>query len=149
MKRLYSTFRSQFRSHFQELLRYGVAGVIVTVLNILLFKLFADYAGIHYLMANALAWLLGNIAAFALNKIVVFQSTAWDKAKAIKEAAAFFSFRGLSGLFDMAFIFLFVGVLSCDAVLSKIVDNVIVIAINYFAAKLIIFKKNTVAEETK
>ena len=56
---------------------------------------------------------------------------------------SFFVCRLATGLVDWACMFLFVDVLHWNDVLIKTGANILVIALNYIASKLIIFKKQS------
>jgi putative flippase GtrA len=125
----------------RELIVYGVVGVAVTVLNIVLFWLFETTIELHYLAANGLAWVLSFIAAFYGNKYIVFRSTSSQAKRFFYELLTFFAARVISGALDMAIMFAGVDVISVNELAVKVFDNVVVIVFNYIAAKLVIFKK--------
>jgi putative flippase GtrA len=123
----------------KELLLYGIVGCASTGFNIFLYFLFEDVLRMPYLAANGLAWLIGVGAVFLANKYIVFGSR--ERERLLFEAATFFLSRVISGAFDMAFMFVFVGVFGMNGMLAKVIDNVLVIIFNYAASKLVIFKK--------
>jgi putative flippase GtrA len=122
-----------------ELLLYGAVGSASTVLNIFLYFLFEDVFRLPYLAANGLAWFIGVGAVFLANKYIVFGSR--ERERFLPEMAAFFLSRAISGAFDMAFMFIFVGILGVDDLIVKVVDNVFIIIFNYATTKLVIFRK--------
>ena len=123
----------------RELLLYGAVGSASTVLNIFLYFLFEDVFRLPYLVANGVAWVIGVGAVFFANKYVVFGSR--ERKRFLSEAVAFFLSRAISGVFDMAFMFIFVGILGVDDLIVKVVDNVFIIIFNYATTKLVIFRK--------
>jgi putative flippase GtrA len=108
-------------------------------LNIFLYFLFEAVFRLPYLAANGLAWFIGVGAVFMANKYVVFGSR--ERERFLFEAMAFFLSRLISGAFDMAFMFIFVGVLGINGLIAKAVDNILIIIFNYAISKLVIFRK--------
>lgn len=124
----------------KELFRYGIAGLLATMINIVVYVLLAEYVGINYLIANAIAWVCAFLFAFFSNKNWVFKHNHVNQEKARKEFAEFLGVRLFTAALDMIMIWLFVGVFSWNGTVSKIIDNIVVIAVNYVASKFFIFK---------
>lgn len=123
---------------YKEIILYGIFGILTTLVNIIVYYLCAKVMGIDVLISTIIAWILSVLFAFVTNRIYVFES----KSKHIwKELYLFFSFRLLSGVIDVADMYLFVTLLHFDDMIIKIVSNVIVIILNYVFSKLFIFKK--------
>lgn len=122
---------------YQEIILYGVFGVLTTVVNIVVYWFFARFFGVNYLLSTAIAWILSVLFAFITNRIYVFES---NNQNIWKEMYLFFTFRLLSGFIDIIDMYLFVDVLHFDDMIIKILSNVIVIVLNYIFSKLFIFK---------
>jgi putative flippase GtrA len=75
--------------------------------------------------------------AFFTNKIYVFES---KKGGILKEITAFFGCRAFSGFCDLAIMLIFVDVLKFPSMIVKIIANLLVIVMNYFFSKFLIFK---------
>ena len=127
---------------YKELFFYGVFGVGATVINIVSYRVLANTFGKKYfLIANIIAWILAFIFAFITNKLFVFESRSWETQIAMKEFVGFLSARLATGILDTVLMWFFVGVISLDDTLSKIIINLLVIIINYIGSKFFIFKK--------
>ena len=74
-------------------------------------------------------------------KVWVFGSTSWKWDVLKKEVVAFISCRLATGILDIAIMYICVDVMQWNALLMKIVSNVLVIILNYIFSKLVIFKK--------
>lgn len=131
----------QLLKKYKELIMYGIFGVGATLINILSYQFFSGVIGIQYMISNALAWVLAFVFAFLTNKLFVFESKSWSGSTAIQEAWNFFFARAATGVLDMVLMWLLIGVLSVNELLSKIFVNVLVIIINYIASKFWIFSK--------
>lgn len=126
---------------YKEIIRYGVAGVATTVINIAVYKVCYDTLGISNVASNVLAWMLSVLFAFITNKIWVFESKSLELTLLIKETIAFFGCRLATGVLDLAIMYVTVDVMAWNSTLMKCISNVIVIVVNYVASKLMIFAK--------
>ena len=126
---------------YKELLLYGVVGVMTTLINIAVFWLCSSVLGIHFAVANVIAWVLSVLFAFFANKIFVFESRSWRRAAVLREAFTFFLSRAASLLVDEALMWLFIPVLGWEELPAKVVSNIVVIIINYFLGKFWVFNK--------
>ncbi len=140
---------------YRELLLYVVFGVLTTLVNFGVFWLFTKLLGEGlYLLNNAIAWVAGVIFAFITNKLLVFKSKSWQLKTAIKELTEFFGARLFSFGVEEGGMWLFISVMGLGAkslslfgitltgqFLVKIALAVVVVILNYFFSKFIIFKK--------
>lgn len=91
--------------------------------------------------AITLAWLLSVLFAYWANKVFVFKNNAWRGKALVREILSFFAARLLSLGFDYGFVNAAVAFWLMDDRIAKLLSNIMVIILNYFASKLIIFKK--------
>ncbi len=140
--------------HIREMFFYVLFGGLTTLVNWVVYFISAallrpeQYAGTaaEALLLNAiniLAWVLSVLFAYVTNKRYVFQSKE-KKAGAVREFFLFLSARVMSYLlFDLLFYNALVFGAQMDHRWVKILMNVLVVVFNYFASKLVIFKKST------
>ena len=124
-----------------EMILYIVFGVCTTLINIVTFQIANGPMRWSWQAANILAWIFAVLFAFITNKLFVFKSKSFAAAVLWKEFVEFIGARLLSLGVDYLCMWLLIDVGHWNGLLSKIVDNVIVIIINYALSKLIIFKK--------
>ena len=124
----------------RETITYLIAGVLTTILNIVVFK-GCNLIGIQYLISNVIAWVVAVIFAFVVNKTLVFASRSWAGATVFRELWQFVSARLLSGVLETAALVLFVQVLGFDSDAVKIIAGILVILANYALSKWVIFRK--------
>ena len=141
---------------YKELLLYLIFGVLTTLVNLLTFWSFTKILGDElYLINNAIAWVVGVIFAFVTNKLFVFESKSWNVKIAGKELTEFVGARLFSFGVEEGGMWLFVDILAfgeksltlfgitiTGQIIAKLVLAVIVVILNYFFSKFIIFKKN-------
>ena len=147
------------KDKMRELVLYVVFGALTTVVNWAVYFLITRLLGLtahpegsapYQLIANignGIAWIVSVLFAFFTNKKYVFQSKADAANGAWREFGLFVSARVASlVLFDLL-LFNLLLLLGMNADWDKLLMNVLVILFNYFASKLVIFRKKK-GEET-
>ena len=117
---------------------YIIFGGLTTLVNILVYFLCYDVSGLSNVLSTIIAWILSVIFAFITNKLYVFES---KENNVFYEISTFFGCRFGTGILDVGLMYLTVDILKWNALLMKIISNVIVIVLNYILSKVIIFKK--------
>lgn len=142
---------------YKEIIVYIVFGALTTLVNLVAFYLL-EYifgsGGKGYIVYNAIAWVVAVVFAYITNKLYVFESKSWAPKIVIKESAQFLLARVFSFLVEEFGLILMVEVLNfaeysldlkiitlSGATVAKIILAVIVVIMNYFFSKFIIFKK--------
>lgn len=116
---------------------YFIFGVLTTVVNFVVYLLFARFLNVNYLISNVLAWFFSVLFAYVTNRIWVFESKS---SNILKEMSLFFGGRIFSGVVDTALMYLLIDILAVGDVISKIIIQVIVVILNYVISKIIVFK---------
>ena len=139
----------------QELLSYLIFGVLTTLVNFIAFYLTSKLFGENlYLVNNAIAWLIAVIFAFFTNKLFVFKSKSFEPLLFVKEFIEFFAARIFSFALEEGGLFLFIRFLDFNEksleifnvtvsgqMIAKVILAIIVVIMNYFFSKFIIFSK--------
>ena len=139
----------------QELLSYLIFGVLTTLVNFIAFYLTSKLFGENlYLVNNAIAWLIAVIFAFFTNKLFVFKSKSFEPLLFVKEFMEFFAARIFSFALEEGGLFLFIRFLDFNEksleifnvtvsgqMIAKVILAIIVVIMNYFFSKFIIFSK--------
>ncbi len=141
------TIRKLFDKYRDKIL-YLFFGGCTTLLNMVVYYLCFNIAGIANVPATIIAWLLAVIFAFITNKLWVFESKSWAKDVVLHEAWSFFAARAATGLLDVGVMYLAVDVMHWNSILWKLISNIIVIILNYIASKLFIFRKKDAEEKS-
>ncbi len=141
---------------YKELITYIFFGALTTLVNFLTFSLFRFLLGEElYLLNNAIAWFMSVIFAYITNKLFVFEAKSFETKALLKEISEFFCARIFSfgieeGGMWLLIDFFGVGSYSLNLfgfeiggqLIAKLILAVIVVILNYFASKFVIFKKN-------
>jgi len=142
---------------YKELVTYVFFGALTTLVNFLTFSLFRWLLGEElYLLNNAIAWLMSVIFAYITNKLFVFGSKSFETKTLLKEISEFFGARIFSFGLEEGGMWLLIDLLSfgdysltvfgfkiSGQLIAKLLLSVIVVIFNYFASKLVIFKKKS------
>ncbi len=140
---------------YKEIILYFFFGGLTTLVNLVAYWLFdLILTSKLYLVTNLIAWVLAALFAYFVNKIFVFESTSWAPSVILKEGLEFFGARVFSFIVEELGMLLFVdgfnfkdisfvvlGFTVTGALIAKVILAVIVVILNYFFSKFIIFKK--------
>lgn len=124
-----------------EAMRYLVFGGISTVINILVFALF-DSLDLPTLASNTIAWIVSVIFAYVTNKYCVFYTKTKSNKDFFREFGSFIVARLATLGVETLMMGLTVDVWHWNAVLMKVIANIVVIILNFVFSKLFIFKNN-------
>ena len=132
-----------YKKH-QELVNYLVVGVIGTVVSIAIFTALMKMTN-ESVLSNIISWVVTVILMYMLNRYFVFLEHAKDKVAILKEMSTFVSARIATLLLETAIVWLGIDVMKLNSGLKiiavKTVGQIVVIVLNFVAAKLVIFKK--------
>lgn len=132
IKRLYIRYR--------EPIIYLFFGGLTTVVNYLVYLPLYNFADLSASLSNCIAWAVAVLFAFLTNKPFVFCSNDWSTKTVIPEFIRFAGCRLGSGFIETLIIYISVDYLNWNGNIWKLVTSVIVVILNYFFSKLIVFK---------
>ena len=150
----------KIKEKYKELFLYVLFGGLTTLVNFIAFWILNKALGEEvYLVNNAVAWFIAVVFAYVTNKLWVFESKSWKLKTVIKEIPEFFLARVFSLLVEEGGLWLFVEKMSFDRfsftvfgfdfsgkLIAKLLLAVIVVILNYFFSKFIIFAKKKTEE---
>lgn len=141
----------------KELVLYVIFGVLTTLVNFVVFWLCGRAFGERlYLLNNVVAWVVAVAFAYVTNKLFVFKSKSWSPKLVVREALEFLGARASSLAIEEGGLWIFVELLGFDKlsfqlfsanitgqIIAKVILAVIVVILNYFFSKFVIFKRKT------
>lgn len=139
MKKLWNTVTELYQK-YKEAVLYIFFGGLTTLVNIVVYGLCANVFVMPTVSANGIALALSILFAYVTNKLFVFESKTVTLRETAKEFISFIACRIVTGVLDMAIMYVSIDVLHFPNMLMKIVTNVIVIVLNFVFSKLIIFR---------
>lgn len=145
----------QLFNKYKEIITYVVFGMLTTAVNFAAFWILSRVLGESlYLLNNAIAWVVSVVFAYVTNKLWVFESKSWAARVVAKEVVEFVAARLFSFGVEEGGLLLFVDVLGfgkyafslfgfeiTGQLIAKVILAVIVVILNYFFSKFIIFAK--------
>jgi len=134
-------FIHRFWNQHKDILAYLFFGGLTTLINFIAFGLFNNYTPTLYWLNNVIAWFLSVLFAYVTNKLWVFNSKTNSFKKLFQETLSFFSFRLFSLIIDEVIMIVGISFLHGNPLLVKLLDQVIIVILNWFFSKLFIFNK--------
>jgi len=128
-------------TQYWDVLTYLIFGVLTTVVNYLVYLPVYNLLGLSAALSNAIAWVVAVAFAYLTNKPFVFKSHDWSAKTVIPELTKFVSCRIASGAAETLILLLTVDILNWNGNLWKIITSVLVVVLNYFASKFVVFRK--------
>lgn len=126
---------------YWDVLAYLVFGVLTTVVNYAVYLPVYNLTGVSASVSNILAWVVAVAFAFLTNKPFVFRSHDWSAKTVIPELTKFVSCRVASGAMETLILLVTVDLLHWNGNLWKLFTQVLVVVLNYFGSKLLVFRK--------
>ena len=129
----------QYMGKYRHYILYIIFGVLTTLVNVITYYL--AHLLLPVMPSTIIAWILAVLFAYVTNRRFVCGSQAKTKQEIIKEIISFFSARILTGILDVALMFIFVDCLKMNDMVIKVISNIIVIVLNYVSSKVFVFRK--------
>lgn len=126
---------------YWDVLSYLFFGVLTTVVNYIVYLPVYNLLGFSAAASNAVAWVVAVAFAYLTNKPFVFKSHDWSMKTVVPELTKFVGCRVASGVAETLILLLTVDILGLNGNVWKLVTSVLVVVLNYFASKLLVFKK--------
>lgn len=133
--------RALIKKHW-DVLVYLFFGGLTTAVNYVVYLPCHNLLNLSASVSNVIAWVVAVAFAFVTNKPFVFRSHDWSAKTVVPELVKFVGCRIGSGLLETAILFLAVDLIHWNGNLWKLITSVLVVILNYFGSKLLVFKKN-------
>ena len=125
-------------------LRYFVTGGLAIIVEFGAFALALYYFDIHYLVANLIGLMAGNVVNYLLTVGWVFSTEKRKMEKHVVLEVVVFVTISLVGMGLNEFLmYVFVGLLAIQEMVSKVGAAIIVLLYNFLARKFILFKSGS------
>lgn len=136
MKKLRALFE-----RYYDVISYLFFGGLTTIVNYLVYLPCYNWWGISSGVSNMIAWVAAVAFAYLTNKPFVFKSHDWSAKTVWPELTKFVGCRGGSGLTETAFLLVTVDILGWNGNWMKLITSVLVVVLNYFGSKFLVFTK--------
>ena len=126
---------------YWDVITYLFFGVMTTAVNYIVYLPAYNFLGLSAAISNAVAWVVAVAFAYLTNKPFVFKSHDWSLNTVIPELGKFVGCRVASGAGETLILFLTVDLAGWNGNVLKIITSVLVVIINYFGSKFLVFNK--------
>ena len=126
---------------YWDILSYLFFGGLTTVVNYVVYLPCYNLLGFSAAVSNVIAWAAAVLFAFLTNKPFVFKSHDWSAKTVWPEFTKFVGCRIGSGVLETVIIFVTVDLPCWNGNWMKLATSVLVVILNYFASKLLVFRK--------
>ncbi len=118
-----------------QVAKFGIVGVVATVLDFLVLYVLADFIGLHYLTAAALAFVAATLFNYAASMRYVFTSRFGEAEK--RQELLLFVTLSIIGLgLNQVLMWLFVDQVALHYLVAKVAATVFVMAWNFISRKI-------------
>lgn len=128
-----------------QMARYIFFGGCTTAVNVILFYLLREVMTLPLFLSNFTSISMAILFAFIVNKRLVFESSDRKAGNIAREFLLFISMRLVSMVVEIAGVWFAVAVLLFSDIAGKLMLQAVVIAINFFFSKYIVFRKGSVS----
>jgi putative flippase GtrA len=118
-----------------QLFKFGLVGVVATVLDFLFLFLLTDVFGMYYLFSAAVSFVLSTLFNYVASMRFVFNSK-FTKDEKTKELLLFSTLSVIGLLLNQFLMWLFVEKIALYYMLAKIVATFFVMAWNFISRKI-------------
>ncbi|APM37405.1 GtrA family protein [Clostridium kluyveri] len=115
----------------EKFIKYAISGTINTLITLLIYNILIQI-GVNYMISNVIAYFLGIINGFILDKIWVFKSNK----KIVILFSKFIIVNIISLLFNSIILFTLVNNIGLDSVLSQLISTISTGMFNYIMNKV-------------
>ena len=129
----------KFFKKFRKMILYMAFGAITMAVNFFTYFLMSRIND-NTAVDTAVALVVSIVVAYVTNRNMVFESGHHGAKAVFWEFLSFLSCRLISGAMDIVIMVVFVDFLHKNDLVVKLCTNILVIALNYFASKWLVFK---------
>lgn len=122
------------------LILYGLFGIGTIVVNMVVYGFCARYMLLSTFVSNMFAWFISLLFSYVANHKWVFNNVSHDIYGLVREFISFIGCRVMTGVIDVLLMVFLVDFIRMYDMGAKVIVNVIVIIINLFACKHIVFR---------
>ena len=121
-----------------KIIKYGIVGGSVALIDICIFSVFAKYIGYNYLWVSFYSFLLCTYLNFYLSKKFVFRNLS---TQVLSQFIKILLISTTALIMTQLLLILFIEKIQVEMITSKIFVTGIVFFWNYFARKYLVFNK--------
>ena len=132
------SFFNPFYVKYKKVLLYIFFGGASTIINVVTHYVLYNILHIPNIISDIIAWIVSVFFSFVTHSEYVFEK---GSSKDVHKLKSFYQCRITTGLVDVLIMFVCVDLLQMNSLVIKIICNLLVGILNFFASKFIVFKK--------
>ena len=128
-----------FIRRYRDAVSYIITGGLTTLVNLLVFTVLCELRCVNVTISNIISVAAAILFAYVTNKLFVFHSRCPDIRSLAGEFARFVSARLITMVIEVGGVFLLVNIMGMQALIGKLLTQIIVVIGNYFISKFLVF----------
>lgn len=126
-----------------KIIKYIFFGGMTTLVNLLSYYLFRILTNLSINLVNIISIVIAILFAYLVNSKYVFKSKCKTRIDRLNEFVKFVSARISTMVIEVVGVFTLIKLLQLNDFISKVIIQFVVLILNYFISKLIVFKHKT------
>jgi putative flippase GtrA len=140
-------FISAIRCAFKvQVMRYIFSGGTAALVNLATLHALVEYAGVYYLFASGIAFLVALLVSFTLHKFFTFGDT--EARRIPRQMVAYVCLLGLNILINLALMWIIVDGLGVMYLIAQVLVSGAIAIWSFFAYRHIVFRTDTISIDT-
>jgi len=136
--RTFTKLKNKFIEKFEQIFKYGLVGIINTLITWLLLSILMNVFGVSYTTSNAVGYVAGFFNSFIMNKLWTFKA---NQVSTIRQFVKFTAVFAICYFIQLGLVILMVEKLSLGKNISQLIGMVIYTIIGFLLNKLFTFKE--------
>lgn len=120
---------------FQQIIKFGIVGVIATIIDWTIFYVLFNFFGVWYILAKTIAFLISTVFNYILSMKYVFVSRFSEDEKH-KEFQLFVILSVIGMLLTLSLLWFAVEILNIHANIANILVAIVVMTCNFIMRKI-------------
>lgn len=126
---------------YSEVALYLFFGGLTFLISVISYAICLKLLGMDVLVANIISWIIAVLFAFFTNRRWVFKGKSDGAKDTAAQLASFIGDRLFTLAMEELILWVFVTRLGMNDIAIKIVAQIVVIVLNYFISKFMVFRK--------
>lgn len=118
-----------------QIIKFGLVGIIATVLDFLVLTVLTEFLGIHYLLSAAISFTVATVFNYIASMKYVFDSR-YEKGHKHKELFIFVVLSLIGLGLNQVFMWFFVEITVLHYIIAKVLATILVMAWNFISRKI-------------
>lgn len=119
----------------QQIIKFGIVGVLAAVIDFGLLAILTEFLGIHYLLSAAISFTVATVFNYIASMKYVFDSR-YEKGHKHQELFIFVVLSLIGLGLNQVFMWFFVEITALHYIIAKVLATILVMAWNFISRKI-------------